>query len=88
MKGKSFRCDQESDGSQRWICSYVDDVFKNCISMPGGLTSQEANQRLFLNLQSFCNSWNYNNSCNGNHACFLAGTVGDNSCNGSGACQR
>ena len=55
-----------SDGTTLELCSYIDNVFQKCISMSGGLTAQEENQRQFLILQSFCDSWNYNNSCNGN----------------------
>lgn len=56
-----------SDGQTRVSCSYIDNAFVGCQTLSGGqMTAAEANQRQFLNLQSFCDAWNYNQTCNGN----------------------
>jgi hypothetical protein len=52
-----------SDGSTQSLCGYLDNVFVRCIPQPGGVTTDNAQERLFLIVQNACNWWNYNGVC-------------------------
>jgi hypothetical protein len=53
-----------SDGTLMSGCSYIDNKFITCKSLPGGLSvTQAANGRNFLVLQNACDWWNYGGQC-------------------------
>jgi hypothetical protein len=61
-----FAARSTSDGTNQTTCSYIDDVFQQCVAIPGGMNANNQVARYFLIVQNACDWWNYpSNFCNG-----------------------
>jgi hypothetical protein len=55
-----------TNGRSIEFCSYIDNLFINCTGPGTTWSTTNASQRVFLNIQSSCDTWNYSGGCNGN----------------------